>query len=780
MNLFQSKLTYLFLFLLSISFGIALYPEEPARLLTNPDQSILVGSEKSKINVYDVAHQFRQLRQPASGTDGYFYRNWTAEAGTTPLKIKSNIFTPSKYMSVIVTGSTRTLNGLSKAFIECEKNGERLKVLNGSVNANISETVVSTPKKWCSEGARLIFETSEKEAYVGIGGVYKISPISYWKLTFVGQLSYYFTALFIFSFLMYAGAAAALRFGWSQDPFPVAFISLGIASLGVFYLPTVISEELRRFSPIVVVSIFVFLFFGAGAQARKVAAAKLIPYLKIWALISLVCFAVLTLAYNGLGHWEPNYRFWPAAWSSDSELPWLFAEAIRNEWNLRELFGGQWMPTDRPPLMTGALLLLSDVFGQLQVNNDGNYLRGTAYNAASVVLNTLWAPAILWLLSKLATFLSRKQFAGILLFIACTPFVLFNSVYGWPKAFGAAFALVAFGLVWQSRATTSGEASNQAPLILFPIVCALSMLAHMSGALFIAPLGLLYLVWGLRRANIKPIFIGGGIALSILASWSIFKYAVLPSTDPVTKYALTGSFGFGSKLSTWEMLGDFYHAIDIGQWWKIKKAMFAQAFYPVDHAITNIHLNSDYGANSIDRLRAWDFMLLSAGNSGILVCCAAAVCLALLGALRHRDSAVEHAKPFFALLLTSLLTWVMIVVLFVAPTVLHHWPYAAVFGLAVGGSVITQYRFPQFFKVLLLALVTYTGVVWIISPLQNALAIDMSAAILLTMLLGAAFIYRESSLFSNEGQFDSSADVDADRGRKVQGLRAAWRGRAAR
>lgn len=779
MKIFKSILTFLFLILLSVSFGISLYPEEPARLLTDPGQTILEGSDKSKVNVQDVAAQFRQLRKSESGADGYFYRNWTAELGTTPLKIKSNIFTPSKYMSVIVTGSTRTPNGQIKAYIECQKNGDRLRVINGSVNANISETVVSAPKKWCSEGARLIFETTERNAYVGIGGVYKISPVSYWKLSFAGQLSYYFATVLLFSFLMFAGAAAAYRCSWGRDPLPVAFVSLGVAALAAFYLPTLLSWVWRPFSSIVVVAVFMVLFFGAGAQARKMAAAKLLPYFRVWTLISLVCLAILCLAYNGLGHWEPNYRFWPASWSSDSELPWFFAEAIRNESKLRELFGGQWMPTDRPPLMTGALLLLSDIFAQLQINNDGDYLRGTAYNVASVALNTLWAPAILWLLSRLAAFLNRSQFTAILLFVACTPFVLFNSVYGWPKALGAAFALVAFGLVWQSRATPSGKAPENSILILFPIMCALSMLAHMSGAFFIAPLGLLYLLWCLRRGSIKQVLIGGGIALSLLASWNIYKYLVLPSTDPVTKYALTGSFGFGSKATTWEMLVDFYRGMNLRQWLEIKKAMFAQAFYPIDHAITNVHLNPDYGANAIDKLRAWDFMLMSAGNSGILVCCAASAWLAVRSALRGRDSAVEHAKPFFALLLASVLTWLMIVILFVAPAVLHHWPQAAIFGLALGGSVITQYRFPQFFKAILLVLLTYTGTVWIISPLQNALAIDMSAAILLVMLLGAAFIYREDSRSSAQGNSGAGADLNTDVGHKAPGLRAAWRARAA-
>jgi hypothetical protein len=756
-NLFKNILAALFFIFLLASFGICLYPEKPTQLLTNPEQTIfLTGSEKSKFNVNEVTQQYRQIRQSALENGGYMYRDWTPGAGIGPLKIQSSSFTAPRYMSVTVAGGTRTLHGLVKTYIECEKSGARIGIFSGSVNVNISEAIVATPANWCPGVSHLLFETTEKEAYVGVGAVYEIPPVSYWKSSLAGKLPYFVTALFIFSFLMFAGAAAANRFGWHQDPLPVAFVSLGGASLSIFYLSTVLNEEWRWTSPVAIAFIAIVLFFSAGSQARKVTAAGLLPHFKVWALIGLVYLAILSLGYNGLGHWEPNYRFWPAAWSSDAELPWLFAEGTRHGWNLRELLGGQWMPTDRPPLMTGALLLLSDAFGWLQINNDGNYLRGTAYNSASVALNTLWAPAILWLLARFAPRLNRNQFQLVLLFISCIPFVLFNSVYGWPKAFGAAFALVAFGLVCQTRPAPSINAPKKSAIILFPLVCAFSMLAHMSGALFVAPLGLLYLLWCFRREGFKQVIMGVSLALLVLGSWSMYKYYLLPSADPVGKYALTGSFGFGSDASLWKMLVDRYSTISLWQWLEIKGIMLAQAFVPVDHMVTYLHINSDYGANPIDKLRALDFMFLTVGNSGILVCCAVSLWL-IFSSVRHkRAGALAPVMPFVALLLASMLTWLMIVVLFFAPPVLHHWPQAAIFGLALAGSVITQYRFPQFFKALLLILLAYTGIVWIVSPLMNALAIDATAAILLIVLLGSAFFYRESSLISVNESLDES------------------------
>jgi len=471
----------------------------------------------------------------------------------------------------------------------------------------------------------------------------------------------------------------------------------------------------------------------SGRDARNKTIYSLIPYIRVWGLASLIYFSILWLATNGVGHWEPNYRFWPATWSSDNELPWIFAEAIRRGWDLRGLFGGGWMPTDRPPLMAGAHLLLADVFGWLQSGNDGSYLRGHAYNAAAVSLNALWVPAAWWLLTRLRRGSDDRSRTAILVFVGCLPFVLFNTVYGWPKAFGAAFALVAFGLAWQSR-ERAAVVSPQSAIMLFFVLGAFSMLAHASTALFLAPLGLLFLWWTLRR-NTRSVLVGFVIALALLASWSLYKSLVLPSADPVTKYALTGDFGFGHPNWTlWQMLANRYGEMGFWQWMEIKKTMLLQAFLPLHHPVTQIGLNTDFGAGAIDKLRAWDFMLLSKGNLA-LPCL---VVLALWTALRdfplRRQDAMRAVAPFVVLIGISVVAWLLVVLGLLVPPVVHHWPQAALLGLALGGAVVVHDRYPVIFGITLLAVMTYTGLVWILSPLQSALAIDAGAASVLAAL----------------------------------------------
>ena len=738
--------------LILLVFGLAVFPEKKTVLLTTPDGWTTQEHHSSQVSLRAFPAQYRQIRQSAIDLhSGQIFRTWTPNRGIVPLDIASAPFQPSRFMSVAITGSNSTPEGLVQAYIQCEANGQRLEIFKGSVNVNVAEAIVVTPRNWCPGMARIELKSAEQNTYVGVGDVFEISLLSYLKSTFIGRLPYFFSALAIFSLVMFAGASFLTRMGWHHDPFPLALISLGGASLGMFYLASGVPDKWRWISIVVVLAVSIVALRLAGPEGRRQTAHQLMPYARIWGVASLVYFALLGLAYNGLGHWEPNCRFLPATWSSDNELPWLFAEAIRHGWDLGGLLGGGWLPTDRPPLMAGAHLLLSDVFGLLQANNDGDYLRGSAYNAAAVALNALWVPVVWWVLIKLSQKLDERGRMAILVFLACIPFVLFNTVYGWPKAFGAAFALLAFGLAWQSRNPWAGV-SNKSTILLFFTLGAFSMLAHSSTALFLAPLGLLFLFWN-ARSSPRTVFIGFGIALALLASWSAYKWAVLPSADPVTKFALTGDYGFGNpELSLWQMLADRYREVSFWQWLEIKRTMLLQVFLPVHHPITQIGLNSDHGAGAIDQLRAWDFMLLSKGNVAVPILTVVAAWVSLSALALRRGEVLRCHEPFLVLVGVSVTAWLLIVLGFLAPPVLPVWPQAAVFGLALGGAVVAYQRRPMLFGITLIVLMSYTGAVWIISPLQSALAIDIGAALMLLALVSWVLISKFLLINFRDGQ----------------------------
>lgn len=756
------KKTWILMLLVAALFVLAAYPEPPARLLTPAAEWVVNGPASSKVPLPAFPEQYRQLRRSVVETpDGQVFRTWTPDHGNVTIDVASGSFRPTRYMSVAITGGNRTpagriptYAGRIQTYIECEDNGQRLDIFRGGVNVGVVEAVVVTPPDWCAGNARLRFTTTEADAYVGVGSVFEISQLSWLKAGFLGLLPYFLTALAIFSLVMLAGAALAVRWRWQGDPLPAAFAALGLASLGVFYLasgvlgglysanPATIRETLGIWggASITIVALATLAaFLVAGRESTVQAARLLAPGARVWGGAALAYFALLAMASNGVGHWEPNYRFWPATWSSDNELPWMFADAIRHGGTLAGLFGGGWMPTDRPPLMAGAHLLLADAFGWLQSGNDGAYLRGQAYNVAALTLNALWVPAAWWLLTTLARTIDARGRTLVLLFVGSLPFAIFNTIYGWPKAFGAAFALLSFGLAWQAR-DREPDAALRATILLFFVLGAFSMLAHTSTALFLAPLGLFFLGWVLRR-NFRSVVLGFFVALALLASWSLYKKLVLPSADPVTRYALTGDYGFGHPdWSLWKMLLSRYAELGFGGWLELKQIMLQQAFLPIHHSITQIGLNADYGAGSLDLLRAWDFMLLSKGNVAVPLFALVALWVLLRAALVGRRDANRDIAPFLLLVGVSSIAWALLVLGFVAPPVVHHWPQAALFGLALGGALVVHERYPALFIVALYALLTYTGVVWIFSPLQSALAIDAAAAVVFAGIVVRAIL----------------------------------------
>ena len=148
--------------LICCAFALALYPEQPARLLTsatNTTSDVL----NNKIHPSVVAPQFLHVRKSIiDNEESYLYRNWIPVEGTVPMEVHSGSFTPTKYMAVVIAGISVGHNDLINAYIECENTGSRLRIFNGSVNVNIAEAHIQLPDNWCSGTARTVFKTAEK------------------------------------------------------------------------------------------------------------------------------------------------------------------------------------------------------------------------------------------------------------------------------------------------------------------------------------------------------------------------------------------------------------------------------------------------------------------------------------------------------------------------------------------------------------------------------------------------------------------------------------------
>ncbi len=705
-------------------------------MLTGDDGWMLEGAPGSRIPLRSVPAQGLFVRRSVVTEDrSRLFRTWTPEKGNTPLSVMSPWFRPSAFLSIPVTGSNEGRAGDTQAWLESRSGGKRIEVFRGSVGVNANEALVAIPTDWLSGDVRLSL-ISQGRTNVGVGSVFRISLLSSLKSSFVGLLPYAIVAYAVLAFVMFAGAACAARSVDREHIVPCALASLGAVSLTTVYLCTWtlragLSQGWRTACVAALGAVLAIVMWRAGKPARLAAAKELAPYARLWFLAAFGYSALLHVASHGLGHWEPNFRFWPASWSSDNELPWKYAEALRLGWDLRSVFGGGWVPTDRPPLMAGAYCLVADLFDLMQCNNDGAYLTGVAFNLAAVVLNALWVPAAWWLLQKPGQDSPHEGDRAVLAFITCLPFTIFNTIYGWPKAFGAAFALAAFHLAVIPTGAARSD-SRTTGIVLFFALSAFSMMAHASTAFFLAPLGIAFLAWN-ARGGIGGILLGGTVALAIMGSWSEYKRIVLPSSDPLTKYALTGDFGFdNAAVPLWHMVRDRYASMDFHEWMATKTTMILDSFVPLRNAVTASVSVTAYGASSIDMLRARDFLTLSAGNASILVL--AGLCgLAACRKGSHRSPSWDPRFP--ALVGIAAASWALYVLVCLTPVNLPVWPQAALFGLALGGAATVHREYPRLFGVVLAIQAAYAIAIWIVQPLRHAVAIDIGAVVLALIVI---------------------------------------------
>jgi hypothetical protein len=419
---------------------IALYPENSAELLTPIEGWTLNGNLVKGIPVSSLNPKNIEMRNSIFKNSSAQIFAFKTEINGKKGELSSPYFIPSKHMVVIIGGNDRS----RAVFFECKANMKALEIFRGNVNTIFTEAQVSLPQQWCPNEVRLKMELNPG-SYLAISPAFKVSSWSIFKTSSLGLLPYLLLTLITLSILMVCGLGLFFKNITNYNYFPILIITLGLSSLFIFYSLSILNKLWHSG----ILALFWFFVIYLYNRPKIFLPLKIYNELKtyfhIWAGASFLYFVILTIGTNNLGHWDPNYRFWPAIWSSDNELPWLFAQGIREGWDLNSLIGGYWSPSDRPPLMTGTYLILSDFFKMLQINNDGNYLFGRIYNIASIVLSSLWAPVVFWLLKILKNRLENSKKMLILFFIGLMPFVIFNSIYGWAKFYSAAFALTAVG-----------------------------------------------------------------------------------------------------------------------------------------------------------------------------------------------------------------------------------------------------------------------------------------------------------------------------------------------
>lgn len=199
---------------------------------------------------------------------------------------------------------------------------------------------------------------------------------------------------------------------------------------------------------------------------------------------------------------------------------------------------------------------------------------------SGIVVNSLWVVALYFLLSSLA--IKSRTICLVSLVIGLTGFAIFNTLYIWPKMLGAAFALVAFTLLFEPHRHLEAPSYTPygKPLLWAALFSGLALESH-GGTAFGVIAAILVATWyrGLPKPwlAVRAILIG----LAILVPWALWQHYEQPPGDALIRYAFSGDFGFNHRdQSIFASIRDAYSQLTLSSWLDLKLRALKMVFTP--------------------------------------------------------------------------------------------------------------------------------------------------------------------------------------------------------
>jgi len=434
-------------------------------------------------------------------------------------------------MSFVVTGTTRTANGEIGPSSAASSHPQQIDVFLGSVNVNGAEAIVRLRRI----GVRVRHappDRRDKRTNVGVGSAFEISALSSgshrsWVAPYLAL------ALLIPGTIALAGAALAARFVPVLPAVPSALMSIASprwrrSSVTRSYPQRVHASSGRR-PPRPHGG-----DMGRRTRGRRQCSQGTRAGGGAWAASAVAFFALLSAADNGLGHWHPTIGFGRHL-VIDNELLGFLRKAFATTGIWRPFW--RRMETDRP-----------DTIDDRRTPAGGRRLRMVAarqrwdllawpcLQCRSGRVQCLWVPAALFLLEAMLG-MPRRRALAVVIVVGLLPFAIFNTVYGWPKGIRGIVRLAA--VVMAALAGRPGrEAGRRLCVVAFGGLGALSILAHASGACSFCPRPSGW-SWH-EKERPRALLLGAALGTAMLLVWMLYQRGVLPSHDPVTKFALNG------------------------------------------------------------------------------------------------------------------------------------------------------------------------------------------------------------------------------------------------
>ena len=251
----------------------------------------------------------------------------------------------------------------------------------------------------------------------------------------------------------------------------------------------------------------------------------------------------------------------------DNEIPRIFAERLYIGMSPKGP-GGDWLSSDRPPLQTGIALITLPALRAAGVDID------IACATAGVWFQLLWIPA-LWCFLRWLGLTEHEAHAGTAALVF-SGFLLFNSIFTWPKLGGAALVLLAFCTFFGKAANTPDLAERRRRFAIGGALAGFGALAHggvMFSLLALAPLALVKL-----RARWSG-WLVAALAFAVLAlPWMAYQRFYEPPGNRLVKWHIGGVIPLDNR-SVSEALRDSYSALGWAKAWEARWQNFAMLLH---------------------------------------------------------------------------------------------------------------------------------------------------------------------------------------------------------
>jgi hypothetical protein len=471
------------------------------------------------------------------------WRTWSPETGGTAGKIETAPFATPSYIAIPYVGFPGEVPG-NYIVLRCETDGRELNVARLRTNTQWATTFLDT-KDFCAGPLRLVASASGKTYFIGVGTPYEISADIYNAQTQFGPRALVVIGCWALMLIMWVACAGLAGSIFEDiDDFAAGFVATGVLGMAILAAFTVAPTAGRWLAFAIVVGTATLV--GVGLWQRPLWVQTFLkrngPAFLLWLGIALALTGFVSAADSGGGSWAINGLFSPLRWSTDNQLPMFLADGLWNGVPPNQIVAGPWLATDRTPLLSAMLLLPREFVIAPLARLFGTTFVSIGYMMCSITILSAWAAVAAWFCRKLEI----RSIWIVLILLSASPFLLFNTVYVWPKILGASYVVAAFNLL---SGISSSRENRAADLVLTALCAVLAYLSHASNLFALIPVAICF-AGTIFRAGYRPILAAALASVALYLPWAYWQLTLQPGGNALLRYAFTGEFDLNQRKAS--------------------------------------------------------------------------------------------------------------------------------------------------------------------------------------------------------------------------------------